>query len=87
LALALGEVVQQQTGAIEIDALFVDEGFGSLDEASLQTAINALTSLEGQQRLIGIISHVRELQVQLPNQLQVIPDGNGESHVTYQIAE
>lgn len=85
LALALGEVVQQQTGAIEINALFVDEGFGSLDETSLQTAIAALTSLEGQQRLIGIISHVRELQVQLPNQLQVVPDGNGESHVQYQV--
>ncbi|WP_261806831.1 AAA family ATPase [Lapidilactobacillus luobeiensis] len=87
LALALGEVVQQQTGAIEINTLFIDEGFGSLDEEALQTAIAALTGLEGQQRLIGIISHVRELQLQITSQLQVVANGNGESHIRYRLAD
>lgn len=87
LALALGEVVQQQTGAIEINTLFIDEGFGSLDEEALQTAIAALTSLEGKQRLIGIISHVRELQLQITSQLQVVANGNGESHIRYRLAD
>ncbi|WP_164506768.1 AAA family ATPase [Lapidilactobacillus bayanensis] len=85
LALALGEVVQQQTGAIEINALFIDEGFGSLDEEALNTAIEALMSLESYQRMIGIISHVRELQTQIPAQLKVISHGNGESSIEYQL--
>lgn len=87
LALALGEVVQQQTGAIEINTLFIDEGFGSLDEEALNTAIEALMSLESQQRMIGIISHVRELQTQIPAQLKVISHGNGESSIQYQVDE
>lgn len=87
LALALGEVVQQQTGAIEINALFIDEGFGSLDEEALNMAIEALMSLESQQRMIGIISHVRELQSQIPAQLKVISHGNGESSIQYRIGD
>ena len=87
LALALGEVVQQQTGAIEINALFVDEGFGSLDENALNEAIDALMSLESQQRMIGIISHVHELQTQIPDQLKVISNGGGESRIEYQVTE
>lgn len=87
LALALGEVVQQQTGAIEINALFIDEGFGSLDEEALNTAIEALMSLENHQRMIGIISHVHELQTQIPAQLKVISHGNGESSIRYQLAD
>ncbi|GEL13169.1 exonuclease [Lapidilactobacillus concavus DSM 17758] len=86
LALALGEVVQQQTGAVEINALFVDEGFGSLDENSLHEAIDALMSLESQQRMIGIISHVRELQTQIPDQLKVTSTGGGESQIRYQLS-
>ncbi|WP_164512038.1 AAA family ATPase [Lacticaseibacillus daqingensis] len=81
LALALGEVIQQESGGVSIDALFVDEGFGSLDSASLTIAMTALESLEGQSRMIGIISHVTELREGIPDQLQVIADGNGESHL------
>ncbi|MFD1432627.1 AAA family ATPase [Lacticaseibacillus yichunensis] len=81
LALALGEVIQQESGGVSIDALFIDEGFGSLDSASLDTAMNALESIEGNARMIGIISHVSELQATVPDQLQVIADGTGESHL------
>ncbi|MFC6169711.1 AAA family ATPase [Loigolactobacillus jiayinensis] len=85
LALALGEVIQQESGGVEIEALFVDEGFGSLDEDALETALNALETVEGKQRMIGIISHVKELQEQVPDQLQVETNGNGQSHVHYQL--
>ncbi|ANK59331.1 SbcC/MukB-like Walker B domain-containing protein [Loigolactobacillus backii] len=86
LALALGEVIQNETGSVEIDALFIDEGFGSLDEEALEMAMTALETIEGKNRMIGIISHVKELQEQLPFQLQVITDGGGKSHVRYQMA-
>jgi len=85
LALALAEVIQNQAGGIQIDALFIDEGFGSLDEDALAMAMEALQTVEGQSRMIGIISHVSELEEQLPAQLQVIPNGNGESHINYQL--
>lgn len=75
LALALGEVIQQQSGGIQIDALFVDEGFGSLDQEALQTALATLQNIDGQERIVGIISHVTELKEQLPYQLQVITHG------------
>lgn len=81
LALGLGEVIQEESGGISIDALFVDEGFGSLDTASLHTALEALETLEGQSRMIGIISHVTELREGIPDQLQVTPTGAGDSHV------
>lgn len=81
LALALGEVIQQESGGINIDALFVDEGFGSLDANSLDVAMNALESLEGESRLIGIISHVTELRDNIPDQLQVEPAGTGRSRL------
>ncbi|MFD1392530.1 AAA family ATPase [Lacticaseibacillus jixianensis] len=81
LALALGEVIQREAGGIAIDALFVDEGFGSLDSASLHTAMEALETIEGQARMIGIISHVAELRATVPDQLQVNATGTGESHL------
>lgn len=81
LALALGEVIQRQSGGVSIDALFVDEGFGSLDTTSLNTALEALETIEGQARMIGIISHVTELRDGIPDQLQVIPTGAGDSHL------
>lgn len=87
LALALGEVIQQTTGSVDVDALFIDEGFGSLDEDALMTALESLESIEGQHRMIGIISHVSELRDQVENQLQVIANGNGESTIRYHAAE
>ncbi|MFR5602204.1 MAG: SbcC/MukB-like Walker B domain-containing protein [Lachnospiraceae bacterium] len=73
LALALGtsDVVQAYAGGIQVETLFVDEGFGALDEDALHQAVSILTSLSGQNRLIGIISHVEELKEQIECQIQV----------------
>lgn len=86
LALSLGEVIQNQNGGITMDALFIDEGFGSLDHHALQLALQTLHTIEGQHRMIGIISHVTELEKQLPYQLQVIAK-DGHSTIKYQLGE
>lgn len=83
LALALSEVVQEHHGGVHIDALFVDEGFGSLDQNALDHALQALQNIKGG-RMVGIISHVSELEERLPNQLHVISE-NGVSRVEYQL--
>lgn len=80
LALALGEVIQEESGGIAIDALFVDEGFGSLDHDSLTMALEALESIEGH-RTVGIISHVEQLQDSVADQLRVTADGTGHSSI------
>src|SRR5699024_10046236 len=82
LALALGEVIQANTGGIFVDALFVDEGFGSLDSDALQIALEALQTIEGKNRMIGIISHVKELQEQIPFQVK-ISSNYGKSKISY----
>lgn len=85
LALALSDVVQQHQGGVHIDALFVDEGFGSLDADALQQALLALQNIPGG-RMVGIISHVAALEEQIPNQLQVKTD-HGISSVKYQLED
>lgn len=82
LALALGESIQNESGGISIDALFIDEGFGSLDQESLSTAMQALENVESSNRMIGIISHVTLLQETVPYQIQVQPMGQGKSTAT-----
>ena len=62
LALGLSDVVQSLSGGIQLDSLFIDEGFGSLDEESLANAMKLLASLGESNRLVGIISHVEELK-------------------------
>ncbi|WP_076461693.1 AAA family ATPase [Limosilactobacillus caccae] len=81
LALALCQIIQEQSGGVSIDALFIDEGFGSLDQQALADALRALQELEGH-RMIGIISHVTELEEQVPDQL-LVESHNGRSHVSY----
>lgn len=87
LALALAEVIQMRAGGVAIEALFIDEGFGSLDENSLEMALEALETIETEGRLIGIISHVRELKERIPQQLQIKTKGGGQSEISYRIEE
>ena len=62
LALGLSDEIQSMAGGIQIDTMFVDEGFGSLDEAALSQALKALANLAEGNRMVGIISHVAELK-------------------------
>ncbi len=79
LALGLSDEIQSSAGGIHLDTLFVDEGFGSLDEEALQQAIRALASLTEGNRLVGIISHVSELKLQIDKQLVVTKNRTGSS--------
>lgn len=81
LALGLSDEVQRTAGGIRLDTMFVDEGFGSLDEESLQQAIRTLSSLSEGNRLIGIISHVAELKEKIDRQLVVTKDKTGGSKI------
>lgn len=71
LALGLADEVQSLAGGIQLDTMFVDEGFGSLDEESLRQALRALQSLAEGNRLVGIISHVNELKEKIDKQVIV----------------
>jgi exonuclease SbcC len=71
LALGLSDVVLRRSGGMRVDALFVDEGFGSLDEEALDHAIRALEDLRGGGRLVGVISHVAELRRRIPARIEV----------------
>ena len=73
LALGLSDVVQAHAGGIRLDALFVDEGFGSLDAESLQLAMDTLVELRKEGRMIGIISHVSELGDWIDRRIDVMP--------------
>lgn len=79
LALGLAEEVQASAGGIRLDTMFVDEGFGSLDEETLQQAMEALASLTAGDRLVGIISHVSELRERIDKQIVVKKDKTGGS--------
>ena len=79
LALGLADVVQHYAGSIPIETLFVDEGFTTLDEQSLQSAADALLSLGSTGRLVGIISHREELVENIPQQIRVRKSKNGSS--------
>ncbi|MBO0461671.1 SMC family ATPase [Enterococcus sp. DIV1298c] len=83
LALALAEVIQAQAGGITIEALFIDEGFGSLDEEALEMAMEALETVESEGRMIGIISHVRELKERVLQQIRIDTKGSGQSEIRY----
>ncbi len=81
LALGLSDEVQSSAGGIRLDTMFVDEGFGSLDEESLRQAIQALAGLAKGQRLVGIISHVAELKEKIDRQIVVTKERSGGSRV------
>ncbi|MCL2744004.1 MAG: SMC family ATPase [Planctomycetaceae bacterium] len=71
LALGLSDIVQQSSGGIRLDAMFIDEGFGSLDAEVLELAIRTLSEMVGAGRIIGIISHVAELRERIDKQVRV----------------
>ena len=85
LALGLSEEIQAGAGGIRLDTMFVDEGFGSLDEETLQHAMRALNSLTESNRLIGIISHVSELRREIDRQIVVKKERSGGSTASIQI--
>lgn len=77
LALGLADVVQSRLGGVRLEAVFVDEGFGTLDAEALELAIKTLSELQAGGRLVGIISHVPELKDQIARRLYVQKSGNG----------
>lgn len=79
LALGLSDEISSASGGIRLDTMFVDEGFGSLDEQSLEQAIAALGGLGEGQRLVGIISHVSELRSRIEKQIVIKKDRSGGS--------
>ena len=83
LALGLSEEISCQASGVQMDALFVDEGFGSLDEDALEKAMAALQSLTEGNRLVGIISHVAELRRELDRQILVtkVPGGGSRAEI------
>ena len=85
LALGMADQIKQSSAAINLDMMFIDEGFGSLDEHSRNQAVRVLQEMAEGSRLIGIISHVSELKQEIEDQLIVTKDENG-SHVKWQIS-
>lgn len=79
LALGLSDEIQSSAGGIRLDTMFVDEGFGSLDEESLEQAMKALSNLTEGNRLVGIISHVGELKARIEKQILVTKEKSGGS--------
>ncbi len=77
MALGLSDVVQQYAGGIQLDTIFVDEGFGSLDRESLNQAMGILNELAGENRMVGIISHVEELKERIGKKIVVYREMGG----------
>ncbi|HIU16371.1 MAG TPA: SMC family ATPase [Candidatus Ventricola intestinavium] len=85
LALGLSDEVQSGAGGVRLDSLFVDEGFGSLDAQALSQALGVLSALTQGERLVGIISHVEELQRRIDKKVIVTKDRAGTSRVRLEL--
>lgn len=85
LALGMSDIIQSFRGNVQMDTMFVDEGFGTLDEEALSKAIDTLVDLQKTGRMIGIISHVAELKETVPATLEVRKTKEGYSHTTWNI--
>ncbi|GGY54419.1 AAA family ATPase [Streptomyces xanthochromogenes] len=79
LALGLADVVTDEAGGARLDTLFIDEGFGSLDDQTLDEVLDVLDSLRERDRSVGIVSHVGDLRRRIPAQLEVVKDRAGSS--------
>lgn len=79
LALGLSDVLESYAGGLHLDTILVDEGFGSLDPETLDSAVSALLDLQQGGRLVGIISHVAELKERISAQLEIIPTNQGST--------
>jgi exonuclease SbcC len=79
LALGLADVVQAEAGGTRIEALFVDEGFGTLDEETLDEVMDVLDGLREGGRVVGLVSHVAELRGRIPAQVHVTKTRRGSS--------
>ena len=85
LALGMADQIRAGSASVNLDVMFIDEGFGSLDEHSRDKAVRVLQNMAGDSRMIGIISHVSELKQEIEDQLIVQKDEEG-SHVRWQIS-
>ena len=85
LALGMADQIREKSSAIHLDVMFIDEGFGSLDDHSREQAVKVLMRMAGGERLIGIISHVTELKQEIENQL-IVEKGDEGSTVRWQIS-
>ena len=85
LALGMADVIQSFQGNVSIDTMFIDEGFGSLDEESLNKSIETLIDLQKSGRMIGVISHVQELKAAIPAILEVEKSKEGYSRTKFHI--
>lgn len=85
LALGMADQIRESSASINLDVMFIDEGFGSLDEHSRDQAVRVLQQMAGGSKLIGIISHVTELKQEIEDQLLVSKDDAG-SHIQWQIS-
>ncbi|RLJ86320.1 AAA family ATPase [Planococcus citreus] len=85
LALGMADVIQSFEGNVSIETMFIDEGFGSLDEESLNKAIETLVDLQKSGRMIGVISHVQELKAAIPAILEVEKTKEGISQTRFQL--
>ncbi|AQQ51988.1 AAA family ATPase [Planococcus lenghuensis] len=83
LALGMADVIQSFQGNVAIDTMFIDEGFGSLDEEALQKSIETLIDLQRTGRMIGVISHVQELKTAIPAILEVTKSKDGHSRTKF----
>ena len=81
LALGLADVVSAESGGVQLDTLFIDEGFGSLDSEALDEAMTMLDNLRAGGRTVAVISHVREMHDRIPNQIIVRKNPQGTSYV------
>lgn len=79
LALGLSDEIQAMSGGIRMEAMFVDEGFGTLDDEALEKAVRALASISEGNKLVGIISHVAELKDRIDKKILVEKEKAGES--------